>query len=159
MNTAPNIDDLDHDAWIQLILADVHDRAPEVAAAHLRAGDVESLTEWRDALVALIQENAAKLTRIRAEVEEKHVECGKRWDARSNEYFAFKVEKDAERRKAVRFNVKLVERLKEVKALLHEAAQDGQAQDRAWRDDVAASLARIESVLDAIAAKLGVTAR
>jgi len=158
-NLEKNVIDLDalgQDDYVKLLLKDIHGKATEQEAESLRSGDVEAVREWHDTLVRILQAADAKLTRLRAETANKQQECRRKGPAGKTDYFDYEAAQEHERSKTVRFKYRVVESLKEAKALLHQLHQeDGLGNEKRENtrhklDEILERLGRIETLLVAL---------
>lgn len=103
------------------------------------------LREWRDALVEFIQDIDGQFAHRRAEASEMKAQCLR--DDTAPEWFRYDAAWADWRGRANGLKRRLVAKLSEVKALIHDDAQQGNVARRDALDEILRSLRRIEAHL------------
>lgn len=123
MTNVRSFEELDQDDYMQIVKADLHDKASEAGSAALRASE-GAVREWRDALKELKMSIEMKLVSLRVEVteEERASRLRGRDQAEKDKFFRWKAGKDQERLRLIGFKRLVEMRLQETKALLAETS-------------------------------------
>ncbi len=145
MTKVINLEDLDSNEYVRLVLADAHDDVSEEQAASLRSN--EGVREWRDALLELAAQAQSKLARLNADLLTKEQECRTKGPIGKIEYFKLKAKTEKEKVKTNSYHQKILTRLREAKAIVHETSQNEQLGLRGLMEDLSKRLDLIEKLL------------
>ncbi len=105
----------------------------------------ENAVRWRDTLITILQKTDATLTEMRAEDSRRKTRSHQQGSKGKAAYFIWKTDQDIARAKLVAYKPKIVERLREAKAMVHEDSQDENASRHP--KDLNARLDRIEKLV------------
>ncbi len=114
-----SIEELSGDEYMQVVLADLHDRATEAQHEELRA-NVPALIEWRDALLELKLSVESKLGRIKAMLAEKRQATLGQGRQGERDYLSFEAAQEQERARLRGFKRLVEVRHREARMLIQE---------------------------------------